>query len=95
MALNKEIELENGIVVSYHRIVKIDKITNNQTIIEVASYINETQRNKEVESIKNKEPMNVFINTEYLNKYYDENENIKEIYSYLKTLDKYKDAEDI
>ena len=38
MALKKEIELENGIIVNYHRIVSINKITNDCNIIEVASY---------------------------------------------------------
>ena len=47
MALKKEIELENGITTNYHRIVSINKITNNCNIIEVASYTSEKQREKE------------------------------------------------
>lgn len=47
MALNKKIELENGVEVNYHRIVSLNKITNVSNIIEVASYINEKQRSKE------------------------------------------------
>ena len=38
--------------------------------------------------------MNVFINTEYIDKEYIENFTIKEAYEYLKTLDKFKDAID-
>ena len=51
MALKKEIELNNGIVLNYHRIVSINKITNHSTIIEIASYTSEEKRNieKEVE----------------------------------------------
>ena len=47
------------------------------------------------EVIENGTEMNVFINTEYINAEYDENITIEETYEYLKTLDKYKGAEDI
>lgn len=47
MALSKEIVLDNGIVLNYHRVVSINKITNFKNDIEVASYINEEQRKKE------------------------------------------------
>ena len=98
MALKKEIELENGIIVNYHRIVSINKITNNCNIIEVASYTSEKQRNKEkeyYESIEEDKRMNVFIETEYIQKEYSENETIEECYEYLKKIDKFKDAEDV
>ena len=39
--------------------------------------------------------MNVFIETEYIQKEYSEDERIEECYEYLKTLDKFKDAIDI
>jgi len=98
MAIKKEIELENGIIVNYHRIVSINKITNDCNIIEVASYTSEKQRNKEkeyYESIEEDKRMNVFIETEYIQKEYSEDERIEECYEYLKTLDKFKDAIDI
>lgn len=47
MALLKEIELENGIILNYHRIASIDKVTNIINRIEVNSYISENQREKE------------------------------------------------
>lgn len=47
MALQKEVELENGLIFNYHRIACLNKITNIANNIEVNSYINETQRNKE------------------------------------------------
>lgn len=47
MALEKEIELENGIVLNYHRIATLSKITNISNMIEVNSYINANQREKE------------------------------------------------
>ena len=47
MALQKEIVLENGMVLNYHRVVSINKITNFKNNIEIASYINSEQREKE------------------------------------------------
>lgn len=101
MALKKQIELENGIILNYHRIVSISKITNNMTTVEVASYISETQRQKEQEAlIQSQEigeaiPISVFINTVYVNKEYVEDETIKDLYEYLKNTDMFKDAEDV
>lgn len=100
MALKKDIELENGITLNYHRIVSINKITNNTIIIEVASYINEKKRQEEIEKQKESQekgeavPMNIFIDTTYINKEYSEKETIKDLYEYLKTTEKFKDAED-
>lgn len=98
MALNKQIELSNGITVKYHRIVGINKITNNSTIIEIGSYTSQEKRQEEIEylnSIKKDKNMNVFINTTYLSKEYLENETIKELYNYLKTTEFLNGAEDI
>lgn len=99
MALLKKIELENGIIVNYHRIVTINKVTNSSTIIEVASYISEEKRQEEIEALaKGQETgeavtMNIFIDTTYINKEYVEDETIKDLYDYLKTTEKFKAAE--
>lgn len=98
MALKKEIELNNGIILNYHRITSINKITNNCNVVEISSYTSEKQREKEIEYYKSEDEdktMNVFIDTTYVNMEYNENITIEEIYEYLKTLDKFKDAEDI
>lgn len=94
MGLKKEITLDNGVSVNYHRIVSINNITNVSTIIEVASYTSKEKREEEKDAIENATEMNVFIDTEYINKEYTENLTIKEAYKYLKTLDKFKDAID-
>lgn len=101
MALSKSIELENGVTTNYHRIVSINSVVNQQTTIEVASYINASKREEESNALKTARETgeypetNVFINTEYITKDYDENDNIKSCYEYLKTLDKFKDSKDI
>lgn len=113
MALKKEVELDNGIITNYHRIVSLNKITNQSNMIEVANYISKEQREKEkkYQMIQNKnianeklsddekvllsEGINVFINTMYITKEYNENETIEEIYDYLKETEKFKDSIDV
>lgn len=92
MAIIKEIELENGVKVNYHRVVSINKITNVQNIIEVASYTNKQKRKEEAQN--QGEETNIFIHTTYLNTPYNEEINISNVYEYLKTLEQFKDAVD-
>lgn len=98
MGLKKQIELDNGIVTNYHRIVSINKITNNSIIIEVASYVSEIKRQEEIdyyasENVNKK--MNVYINTNYIEKEYNESDTIEDCYKYLKTLELFKNAENV
>lgn len=97
MALKKNITLDNGIVLSYHRIVSVNIITNQSSIIEVASYLNQEQRQREKLWYENnsQDDMNVYINATYHSKEYDKELNVDKAYKYLKTLDIFKDAEDV
>lgn len=101
MALEKEINSNIGIPLTYHRIVSLNKITNVSNIIEIASYINKEKRQEEDDAMKRSletgvaEQINVYIESININKEYDENETIIDAYGYLKTLDKFKDAKDI
>lgn len=95
MALKKEIVLNNGVIVNYHRIVSINKITNLGNIIEIASYTSEPKREEEKQALLENKKMNVYIETQFLNKEYNSNETIDDVYNYLKTLEKFKDAENI
>lgn len=98
MALKKKIELENGVITNYHRIVSINKITNNQTIIEVASYTTKEKRQEEVDyynSTDENKSMNVFVDTTYINTEYEENKTIQDLYDYLKTTEQFENAEDV
>lgn len=101
MALEKEINSNIGIPLTYHRIVSLNKITNVSNIIEIASYINKEKRQEEEDAMKRSletgvaEQINVYIESININKEYDENETIIDAYDYLKTLDKFEDAKDI
>ena len=92
MALIKKIELDNGVTTNYHRIVSINNITNVSTIIEVASYTSKDKRDEELDAIQNGKPMNVFIDTKYINIDYNKDLNVNNAYDYLKTTDEFKDA---
>ena len=90
MALIKSITLPNGIIVEYHRVVSVDNITNQSSIIEVGSYTNTSKRLEEKEALKNNIPMDIFIHTEYLNVPYDKDLNVDSAYAYLKTLEQFE-----
>ena len=94
MALLKSIELDSGIVLNYHRIVTITKITNHSTVREIAGYTSKVKREQEVEQFKNGEEITVYIDTTFMSVDYDEASTIKDWYAYLKTTEKYIGAED-
>lgn len=94
MGLKKTIELDNGVTTNYHRIVSINNITNVQINIEIASYTSKEKREEEKQAIENATSMNVFINTQYINKNYTADFNIEQAYKYLKTLKQFERAED-
>jgi len=94
MAILKEIELQSGITVNYHRVVSVNNITNHKSIIEVASYTSKSKREEEKEKLENNEEMNVFIESEYIEIPYNENLNVNSSYEYLKTTEKFAGCED-
>ena len=94
MALHKAIELENGVIVNYHRIVAITKVTNFSVILEIASYINQSKREQEIQQIESGEDITVYQDTSFLSVDYDETANITDWYDYLKTTEKYNGAID-
>lgn len=94
MAILKEIELPSGIIVNYHRVVSVNNITNQESIIEVASYTTKDKRMEEKNALENNEEMNVFIDSDYINIPYDANLNVNSAYEYLKTTEKFSGCED-
>jgi endonuclease IV len=94
MALLKQIELDSGIILNYHRLVAITKVTNHSTVLEVAGYTSQEKRKQEVEQLKNMDEVTVYIDTTFVSADYNEEATIKDWYAYLKTIDKYAGAED-
>ena len=103
MALKKTVILENGIPMSYHRIAEIQNVVNEGTKIKILSYVNQEQRLKEKE-LKDRDrirrmPMpkygDLYIVSDTVQLPYNDTLDIVSAYEYLKTTEKYKDAEDI
>lgn len=95
MGLLKEIELENGVAVKYHRIVSVNTITNQQNVIEVASYVSQAQREREAAAIASGEDCNVYISTKFHAAAYDESMTVETAYNWLKDQPDYDNAEDV
>ena len=94
MALFKTIEQDNGVILNYHRIVSINKITNRNVVVEIAGYTSKEKRDEEIRKQFSGQEYNIYIDTTYMSVDYDETSTIKDWYDYLKTTDKYKDAQD-
>ena len=94
MGLTITREAENGVLLNYHRIVTVQQVINNQTTIEVGSYVSANERKKEAKAIANGESMNVYIDTTFYNLPYDSEMNIDKAYEWLKTQPGWEDAVD-
>ena len=94
MAIIKQIELDSGIVVNYHRIVTAVISVNNNITLEVASYINKSKREQEKKQIMNKETRTVFTNTQFFIMDYVPDFSVTDAYNYLKNLEQFKGCED-
>lgn len=94
MAIIKPIELENGVIVKYHRVVSVNNITNHASIIEVASYTSKEKREEEKQALENNVEMDVFIDSDYISLPYDPMINVVSAYQYLKNNNKYSGATD-
>lgn len=90
MALLKPIILDNGITVSYHRILYVTTTVNKQTSISVLSYINSESRQSELEI--QFEPYRIGRTYEVE---YDEYMTVEKAYERLKKLDEFKDSENV
>ena len=94
MALLKTIELDSGIVLKYHRIVTITKVTNHSIILEIAGYTSKEKREQEMEQLAAGQIITPYIDTYFMSVDYDEESTIVDWYTYLKTTDRYVGAED-
>ena len=83
MALQKEIELNNGVVTNYHRIVSVNTITNLQNTIEIASYTSEAKREEEIETMLEGGIIDVFLSTRYVCAPYDQAMTVEGAYEWV------------
>ena len=94
MALKKIITLENGIPMSYHRIAEIKNIVNYGTVLIINSYVNQEQRNRE-KNYEIRYADDIYKVVSQMKIEYNDKLDIKSAYEYLKTTEKYQNAEDI
>lgn len=95
MAIQKEVARHNGLVFNYHRVVSVNCISNRESIIEVASYLNQQERQKEAEAIRNGVPMDVYVSTQYVLAPYEPNMGITGAYQYIKGIEPFNDPQDV
>lgn len=91
MALSKPIELDNGIILNYHRVVRVNIVTNKHNLIEVNGYISQEQRAKEADDPSFS---NVYVEAFYFDTDYNQNMTIDDAYEYLKQQEMFQGATD-
>lgn len=89
MALRKEITQEDGIVTNYHRILYIQNAINECTSIAVMSYIGSDTRGRESEGMETYRQIKTYTAP------YTEDMTPEKAYEHLKTLEDFKNAEDV
>lgn len=95
MALSKKINLGNGVITNYHRVVSVNTITNVANIIEVASYTSRAKREEEAEATANGTEMDVFIHTRFENAPYDQTMTVEGAYGWVRdNVSEFADATD-
>lgn len=101
MALKKGIVGNDGVAVSYHRIIGVSMVVHGLISIEVGSYVNESYRNNqkvfEQEQSEGKQTTVTppYILTRYFIMPYNNSFTISSAYEYLKTLPEFEGAEDV
>lgn len=96
MALQKAIKQDNGVVLSYHRIADIRNVINDKTYIDIISYVDADEREKEKHQPKyspNKPNIYTINSQEVID--YNDTLTIEQAYEYLKTLPKYEGSIDV
>lgn len=89
MALRKKIIQEDGIATDYHRILYIQNAINACTSIAVMSYIGADTRVRESEGMETYRQATTYTAP------YTEDMTPGKAYDFLKTLEEFKDAEDV
>lgn len=96
MALSKPIKQSNGIVLNYHRIADIRNVVNDKTYLDVISYVDKEEREKEQKQPKYSPNKNeVYKVNNIYDLPYNDTLTIEDAYEHLKTLEVFEGSEDI
>lgn len=96
MALSKPIKQNNGIVLNYHRIANIRNVVNDKTYLDVISYVDKEEREKEQNQPKySPSKENIYRVNNIYKLPYNDTLTIEEAYEHLKTLEDFEGSEDV
>ena len=96
MALSKPIKQNNGIVLNYHRIANIRNVVNDKTYLDVISYVDKEEREKEQSQPKySPSKENIYIVNNIYKLPYNDTLTIEQAYEHLKTLEVFEGSEDV
>lgn len=84
MALERQMTLDSGITISYHRVVMVCLVTNHSNIIEVKSYTSQAKRDDEKALLAEGEWSNAFTHTTAHSAPYDQTMTVEGAYEWLK-----------
>lgn len=94
MALIKEIELDSGVTIRYHRVDSIRHYVNKDILIVITSYTSKAKRLEELDKLSRGEQTNIFTESSYISVPYVTNFNVFDAYAAIKQLEKFEGAED-
>ena len=96
MALLKAIKQQNGVILNYHRINGIRNIVNDNTYIDILSYVDEEEREKDKKYAKySPNRAKLLIYSSFVQIPYNDTLTIQDAYEYLKTLPEFEGSEDV
>lgn len=96
MAILKEIELESGVTVRYHRVSSVDISTNMCDFIRLTGYTSKAKREEELAAMQSGEQHNVFMDTRMFAAPYGSCPTIARAYEWVKAnVPEFADAEDV
>ncbi|MEG0990997.1 hypothetical protein [Gordonibacter sp.] len=97
MAIAKDIQLDNGVRVLYHRVVAVSIYTNVQVTIELRSYASEGKRAEERIATETSQPMDVFTRSRFYQAPYDNKSmTVAAAYEWIKAnVAEFRDAVDV
>lgn len=95
MGLSKEIELDSGVKVAYHRVANLNIATNVANNVTVASYTSAAKREEERAAVAEARPCEAFISYRVYETPYDQSMTVESAYAYLKELPEFEGALDV
>ena len=96
MALSKPIKQNNGIVLNYHRIADIRNVVNDKTYLDVISYVDKDEREKEQNQPKYSQNKEIIYKVSKMYDLpYNDTLKIEDAYEHLKTLEVFEGSEDV